>query len=172
MPANRKDLRPIWIKRARHFLKGSYGCYRLLINFFDDIARLQSAVRIFINFCDDDPVNTIWNIQLTGDFRSQFANLNGIKWTTFSSLVVGHLWILRLRLLLSRSEARRRIIDRLFLDLGGHFDRFPAPKNFQLDFFVQPSLSNQRSQRRKIPDVMSIELADYVASLQLRFGGG
>ena len=54
----------------------------MLINFFDDIARLQSAVRIFINFCDDDPVNAIWNIQLTGDFRSQFANLNGIKWTS------------------------------------------------------------------------------------------
>ena len=70
----------------------------MLINFFDDIASLQSAVRIFINFRDDDPVNAIWNIQLTGDFRSQFANLNGVKWTAFSSLVVGHLWILRLRL--------------------------------------------------------------------------
>ena len=46
---------------------------------------------------------------------------------------------------------RRRIIERLFLDLGRHFHRLPAAEDFQLDFLIQLHLRNNVRSRRKFP---------------------
>src|SRR5712691_10110774 len=79
---------------------------------------------------------------------------------------------LRLRRALPGHDPARLIIDRLFPDLRRSFHRLSVAQNFEFNFFVQLDMRNQVAQFWKTFHVVTIELANHVALLQLGFGCG
>src|SRR6266516_1585050 len=79
---------------------------------------------------------------------------------------------IRWRLASPRLNAGRFVIHRLLFDLSRHLQRLAGTHNFELNVLIQLGLRQNTSQHVDIRYVAAIELADNVASLQLRLSCG